>query len=35
MNDLMTLDWSRDLEEALDRGRRERKPVLLYFGKDP
>lgn len=31
----MTITWDRDLEAALDRSRRERKPVLLYFAKDP
>lgn len=29
------IDWTTDLEAALARGRRERKAVLLYFGKDP
>lgn len=29
------IDWGRDLGIALDRGRQERKAVLLYFGKDP
>ena len=29
------IDWGTDLENALDRGRKERKAVLLYFGKDP
>jgi hypothetical protein len=27
--------WGGDLEGALGRGRKERKAVLLYFGKDP
>ena len=31
----MTFEWIRDLEEGLSRGRKERKAVLLYFGKDP
>jgi hypothetical protein len=31
----MEIEWSRDLQEALDRSRRERKAVFLYFGKDP
>jgi hypothetical protein len=31
----MSIEWQRELEAALDTGRRERKAVLLYFGKDP
>lgn len=31
----MKLDWMRKLDEALDRGRSERKTVFLYFAKDP
>ena len=31
----MEIEWTRDLADALDRGRHERKPVFLYFGKDP
>lgn len=29
------IEWGRELDAALDAGRRERKAVLLYFGKDP
>ena len=29
------IEWGTDLGRALDRGRKERKAVLLYFGKDP
>ncbi len=29
------IEWETELEDALERGRRERKAVLLYFGKDP
>ena len=29
------IDWTTDLDAALDRGRKERKAVFLYFGKDP
>ena len=31
----MNLHWTNDLEQALERGRAERKPVFLYFAKDP
>ena len=31
----MSLEWMKDLGEALDRGRTDRKPVFLYFAKDP
>ena len=29
------IEWSDDLDAALERARRERKAVLFYFGKDP
>lgn len=32
---MASIEWGRELEAALDVGRRERKAVLLYFGKDP
>ena len=32
---MAAIEWGRDLEEALESGRRDRKAVLLYFGKDP
>ena len=32
---MATIEWGADLETALDQGRRERRAVLLYFGKDP
>ena len=31
----MSLEWTKDLDQALERGRAERKPVFLYFAKDP
>jgi hypothetical protein len=31
----MSIQWTKDLEEALERGRSDRKPVFLYFAKDP
>lgn len=31
----MAVQWMSDLEEALRRGRNERRTVLLYFAKDP
>lgn len=31
----MSIEWGRDLEAALDAGRKDRKAVFLYFGKDP
>jgi hypothetical protein len=31
----MSLEWMNDLDQALDRGRTDRKPVFLYFAKDP
>ena len=31
----MKLEWIRDMDAALDRGRSERKAVFLYFAKDP
>jgi len=30
----MSLEWMKDLDQALDRGRTDRKPVFLYFAKD-
>lgn len=29
------IEWSEDLEGALERARKERKAVFFYFAKDP
>lgn len=32
---MTAIEWGRDLDTAVDRGRKERTAVFLYFGKDP
>lgn len=32
---MASIDWGTDLDAALDRARKDRKAVLLYFAKDP